>query len=113
MNRVILGLFIVASCFLFLGNFQREIKDTQEEVPRLIRLYDTLYYDTKEVSKIKGRCGVMDGSVKPSVLEGEIPYENFTSNFEGKYGYQWVSDEEVDVYIDGVFWVFKKWDKKS
>lgn len=55
----------------------------------------------------------MDESVKPSVLEGEIPYENFTFNFEEKYGYQWVSDEEVDVYIAGVFWVFKKWDKKS
>lgn len=113
MNRFIFVLLALAGLALFGGSFQIERSAPPNEDLRLIRLNDTLYYDTKEVSKIKGRCGVMDGQIYPSVLAGEIPDENFTSNLEETYGYQWISDEKVDVYIDGMFWVFKKWDEKT
>lgn len=59
-----------------------------------------LYYDTGKESDIIGRCGVMDGEITSTVDGSEIPTKDNQSNFGEGYGYQFVSQNSIDVYIN-------------
>lgn len=59
-----------------------------------------LYYDTGKESDIIGRCGVMDGEITSTVDGSEIPTKDNQSNFGEGYGYQFVSQNSMDVYIN-------------
>lgn len=82
--------------------FNSDIKPVQA-----IRLDDVLYYNTYTESDIVGRCGVMDGNIDKTISPSETPVENNQSNFGADFGYQWVDDYNVDVFIDGKFIRFK------
>lgn len=59
-----------------------------------------LHYDTGKESDIKGRCGVMDGEITSTVDGSEIPTKDNQSNFGEGYGYQFVSQNSIDVYMN-------------
>ena len=59
-----------------------------------------LYYSTGRESDIAARCGVMDGEIDKSVDSGTVPTEEGQSNFGTGYGWQLVSDTEIDVCMD-------------
>lgn len=80
-KAIILFLFISLVLIVLLGMkvnkeffFQKDstlpYKTTKnKEIPskRTIMVADKLYYDTGEISKVKGRCGVMDGTITSHV----------------------------------------------
>lgn len=68
---------------------------------------DNLYYDTGEISEITPRCGTLDGYFSKVFDEGEVPTENYSSNFEAG-GYQNATDNTKEVNIDGNWAIFAK-----
>lgn len=74
---------------------------------RILKVKEKLFYDTGKESTIYGRCGVMDGNITSNVPINEIPTENDQANFEGNYGYQYVSENTIEVFIDNKWIVFE------
>ena len=67
-----------------------------------------LYYDSGFDSEITPRCGVMDGKLKKTVKEDEIPLKSGEANFDAK-GYQSATSITKEVPIDGKWRIFKKY----
>lgn len=53
------------------------------------------------------RCGTMDGAIESTVEAGQVPTEERQSNFGTGYEFQYVTNEEIDVVIDGKWMVFR------
>lgn len=75
----------------------------------LIRVNGELYYDTGRESANTGRCGVLDGEIDSTVAEGDIPEADNQSNFGTGYGFQYASEDQIELYIDGQWRVFEKY----
>lgn len=80
------------------------------DYPAMIRVNGLLYQDSGEVSDAL-RCGVMDGQITSST-DG-VPNEENQSNFGQDYGYQYWTDSEIHVQIDGEWHVFIPYDTPS
>lgn len=74
---------------------------------KIIKIGNSIYYETSKESKIGPRCGNMDGYIETSVEYNEIPQLNNQSNFGVGYGYQTFGDI-IEVFIDGKIVVFEK-----
>ena len=106
MNRVILGLFIVASCFLFLGNFQREIKKLNYKYSQKTKQYEPNTTDDKGMTKVIEKT---QNNLKQDII----------SKLQNKgYGCESVEIEVVENYeiekitIKGIY-EFKEKEKES
>lgn len=75
---------------------------------KLVKVNGKLYYDTNKKSKIKNRCGVMDGIITKMVSRNEIPVEDNTSNFGMQLGYQIIKDHTIEILIDGKWIIFEQ-----
>ena len=77
------------------------------EYPALIRVSGQLYYDSVEtIDKLS--CGNMDGNLTEQV--NGFPYKDNQCNFAGAKGYQYGADDEINVYYNDCWHVFKKFD---
>ena len=74
-------------------------KDTEGDYLKMVVVDGKLYKSTGEESDIDGRCGNMDGEITTSVDVTEIPSEDKQSNFGTGYGYQYVNESSIDVYM--------------
>lgn len=74
-------------------------KHTEIDYPQLVMVDGKLYRATGEESDIDARCGNMDGEITTSVNITEIPSEDRQSNFGKGYGYQYVGEGSIDVYM--------------
>ena len=77
-----------------------------DKIP-MVMVDGKLYYDTGKESSIDGRCAMMDGEISSSVEGSEIPTEDDQSNFGTGYGYQYGTDDTVELLIDGKWIVFE------
>lgn len=79
---------------------------------RLIRVNGELYFDTGILSRTTARCGVLDGSLKKTKDEFEIPEKDGETNFaptnEKYFGYQDFSAISKEVPLKDGWAVFKK-----
>lgn len=73
----------------------------------LLFVNGTLYKNTGRESTMDARCGTMDGAVESAVEAGQVPTEERQSNFGTGYEFQYVTNEEIDVVIDGKWMVFR------
>ena len=76
---------------------------------RMFKIDGDLYYDSGLVSDNTPRCGTLDGELKKSVKENEIPIKSGTANFDID-GYQNATSITKEVNIDGKWQIFKKYD---
>ena len=79
---------------------------------RCVRMFNVdgvLYYDSSLISENTPRCGMLDGELKKTVKENEIPLESGEANFEID-GYQNATSITKEVNIDGEWVIFKKYD---
>ncbi len=74
---------------------------------RMFNIDGYLYYDSGLVSDMTPRCGTMDGELKKTVAEGEIPQNSGEANFETD-GYQHATSITKEVNVDGEWVIFKK-----
>lgn len=74
---------------------------------RMFNIDGDLYYDSGIVSEMEPRCGTMDGNLKKTVEEGEIPQNSGDANFEAD-GYQHATSITKEVNINGEWIIFKK-----
>lgn len=74
-------------------------KHIEVDYPQMVVVDGKLYKATGEESDIDARCGNMDGEITTSVDVTEIPSEDGQSNFGTGYGYQYVNENSIDVYM--------------
>lgn len=94
----------------------RSDDDAACDVLPIVMVKGKLYSATGEISTLIGRCGNLDGEIKSTVYENQIPTENDQSNFGSGYGYQFAPYDDgvaVEVYIDDQWWVFKAMEDKT
>ncbi len=83
----------------------------EEHEKRPIRMFNVdgdLYYDTGILGDLTPRCGTMDGDIKKTVKENEIPLKTGEANFEAD-GYQHATSITKEVSVDGKWVIFKKY----
>ena len=73
----------------------------------MVRVNGKLYYDTGRESTIRGRCGNMDGEITSTVDGTEIPTEDNQSNFGSGFGYQYGTDDTIEIYMNEKWFVFE------
>ena len=88
------------------GQFGEQL---EKKTIRMFNVDDELYYDSGLVSENTPRCGTMDGELKKTVAETEIPLKSGEANFEID-GYQHATSITKEVNIDGKWVIFKKYD---
>ncbi|SMB80467.1 hypothetical protein SAMN00017405_0881 [Desulfonispora thiosulfatigenes DSM 11270] len=74
----------------------------------MVKIKGDLYLDTGRESNMGPRCGVMDGEIKSTVEPFENPSQDNQSNFGTGYGYQFIDDNAIDIYINGKWFRFEK-----
>lgn len=74
----------------------------------MVMVNGELYYDTGRESDLTGRCGVMDGEITSEVDGTQVPAEDNQSNFGSGYGYQFVDENSIDVYVNEKWIRFEK-----
>ncbi|MEG2329090.1 DUF3221 domain-containing protein [Anaerorhabdus sp.] len=72
----------------------------------MVMIQGKLYFDTNQLSDIDKRCGVMDGEIDSQVSGSMIPVKDDQSNFGTGYSYQFVDENNVDIFINGSFYRF-------
>lgn len=72
----------------------------------MVMIQGKLYFDTNQLSDIDNRCGVMDGEIDSQVSGSMIPVKDDQSNFGTGYSYQFVDENNVDIFINGSFYRF-------
>lgn len=77
-----------------------------DKIP-MVMVDGKLYYDTGKESSIEGRCGVMDGEITSSVDGSETPTADNQSNFGTGFGYQYGTDDTIELLINGKWIVFE------
>lgn len=73
----------------------------------MVMVDGALYLDTGE-SDLQARCGVVDGEITTSVDASTLPTQDDESNFGAGYGYQVISETEIDVNLDGRWVRFRR-----
>lgn len=77
-----------------------------DKIP-MVMVDGKLYYDTGKESDIDGRCGMMDGEISSSVDGSETPTADNQSNFGTGFGYQYGTDDTIELLINGKWIVFE------
>jgi len=88
------------------GQFGEQLE--KKEI-RMFNVDGDLYYDSGLVSENTPRCGTMDGELKKTVPENEIPLKSGEANFDVD-GYQNATSITKEVNIDGKWLIFRKYD---
>ncbi len=73
----------------------------------MVRVNGKLYYHTGKESTVTGRCGNMDGEITTTVDGTEIPMEDNQSNFGSGFGYQYGTDDTIEIYMNEKWFVFE------
>ena len=76
------------------------------EYPMLVKVNGVVYKSTGYASSAIG-CGTMDGMITSTVDISEVPAENDQSNFGTDISYQYSSEGQLIVVIDGVNTIFR------
>lgn len=85
---------------------QAETDEMWDRIP-MVRINGKLYYDTGKESTVSGRCGNMDGEITSTVDGTEIPMEDNQSNFGSGFGYQYGTEDTIEVYMNEKWFVFE------
>ena len=88
------------------GQFGEQLE--KKEI-RMFNVDGDLYYDSGLISENTPRCGVMDGELKKTVAENEIPKKSGEANFNVE-GYQNATSITKEVNIDGQWIIFRKYE---
>lgn len=81
---------------------------------RMINVDGELYYDSGIFSDLSSRCGTLDGLLKTTVGEYEIPKNSYEANFKSDkadyFGFQNITDMTKEIPLDNGWTIFKKID---
>lgn len=80
------------------------------DYPAMIMVQDVLYYDSGEIST-EARCGMMDGEL--TTMADPIPTENDQSNFGIGYGWQYDTENTIDVCMEDGWHIFVLYEKEK
>ena len=73
----------------------------------MVMINKVIYIDTGKESIAEREDSLFDGEITSTVKQSQIPTENNQSNFGTGYGYQYGTEETIEIYINGKWWVFK------
>ncbi|RKI94358.1 hypothetical protein D7V94_01135 [Parablautia intestinalis] len=85
---------------------QTEADAMWDRIP-MVRINGKLYYDTGRESTVSGRCGNMDGEIISTVDGTEIPMEDNQSNFGSGFGYQYGTEDTIEIFMNEKWFIFE------
>ncbi len=74
-------------------------QEAQQDKPPMLMVDGILYRSTGRGSAVHDRCGTLDGEITSSVDGAKLPAENGQSNFGTGFGYQFGSNDTIEVYM--------------
>ena len=87
---------------------QEQIKaDAMQDRIPMVRIDGRLYCDTGRESTVSGRCGNLDGEITSTVEGTEIPVEDNQSNFGSGFGYQYGTDDTIEIFMNEKWFIFE------
>ncbi len=89
------------------GDREKMKEDLSDRRP-MVMINGELYLDTNKESDLDGRCGVMDGEISLVVDAAETPTQDNQSNFGKGYEYQYVGENNIDIYMNEKWMRFDK-----
>lgn len=114
-KTILILLLFVTTIYLFgcskeiIGlQFAGETKEYLLDRRPMVMINGELYLDTNREININSRCGVMDGEISSTVDGSEIPTQDNQSNFGVGYGYQYVDENSIDIYMNEKWIRFEK-----
>ncbi|MBR5614197.1 MAG: hypothetical protein IKW64_02705 [Clostridia bacterium] len=87
---------------------ERFAEQYEKNSVRMFNVDGELYYDSGLSPDRTPRCGTMDGELKKTVGEDEIPHKSGESNFDAE-GFQHATSITKEVNVDGKWVIFKKY----
>lgn len=78
------------------------------DVKPMVMINNNLYLGTGNESDVGARCGNVDGKIASTVERTETPTQNHQSNFGSDYGFQYVDENNIDVYMNDKWMRFVK-----
>ena len=90
-----------------------ETADSYDRIPMVMAVDGKLYLDTGYKSALEDRPDNVIYTISSTVDGSETPVESNQSNFGTGYRYQFVSDETIEVEIDGAWWVYATESKRG
>lgn len=107
MKKYILILAAIMLLTVGCSKGSRSEKEVEEEAyPKAVKVSGTIYEDTGFENAMV-TCGTMDGEIKTTVSEKEMPANDDESNFGTGYGYQVWEEGYINVQIDNKWILFK------
>lgn len=107
MKKYILILAAIMLLTVGCSKGSRSEKEVEEEAyPKAVKVSGTIYEDTGFENAMV-TCGTMDGEIKTTVSEKEMPVNDDESNFGTGYGYQVWEEGYINVQIDNKQILFK------
>lgn len=107
MKKYILILAAIMLLTVGCSKGSRSEKEVEEEAyPKAVKVSGTIYEDTGFENAMVA-CGTMDGEIKTTVSEKEMPVNDDESNFGTGYGYQVWEEGYINVQIDNKQILFK------
>lgn len=103
-NQEIINTLEVIIGLQFAGKSKEYLSDRRP----MVMINGELYFDTNLESDFNGRCGVMDGKISSTVDGTEIPTQDNQSNFGTGYEYQFIDENNIDIYINEKWIRFEK-----
>lgn len=88
--------------------FAGKTKEYLSDRRPMLMINGELYFDTNHESDINGRCGVIDGEISSTVGGSEIPTQDNQSNFGTGYEYQFIDENNIDIYMNKKWMRFEK-----
>lgn len=102
-------LILAAIMFLTVGCSKGSTSEKEVEekaYPKAVKVSGVVYEDTGYENAMV-TCGMMDGEIKTTVSEKELPVNDDESNFGTGYGYQVWEEGYINVQIDNKLILFK------
>lgn len=92
-----------------ISNINSNLSNNDNDIShkRMLMVAGKLYYDSDRESNITERCGNMDGYITSNTALSETPKINNQANFEGDYGYQFIDENTIEVFINNKWYIFE------
>lgn len=107
MRKISKLVLVIGICMLIFSGCEKEENQSVTQI-RTVRIDGSLYYDTGKESTLDAKCGTMDGEISSTVGQSQMPKKDGQSNFGKGYGYQYVDENTINIFIQNKWITFSK-----
>ena len=109
--KKLITLFLILACMMSFAGCNKT-SDSEDvavggDLRPMVMVEGVLYLDTNIVSTTIREDGLFDGEITTTVDRNQTPVEDNQSNFGTGYGYQFGTNDTIEIYINEKWVVFE------